>query len=251
MLLALALLSSGLTSSIALGAEPTKAPTPDWKISGWEVTTCCCKDICPCRYNEKPTHMECESTISVHIDRGYFGKTRLDNVNFVMVGRGFDEKTKGWNKLYLDEKATPEQEQAVLGVLTSIVSSYRPEVAQLVFGAEGRGMKRVPMTLTKSHGGLVREIAVPGVAEVKARLGKVPTSDKPMHLLGVLTEFSPIFYPAVEVNARVDTKEVPFDHPVHPRAEVEDFTLTRKDVTSRKIGFQAYTGRGGCLLPSK
>ena len=36
--------------------------------------------------------------------------------------------------------------------------------------------------------------------------------------------------------ARVDTGEVAFDHPDHHRAEVEDFTLTRDLVRSKKIG---------------
>ena len=31
----------------------------------------------------------------------------------------------------------------------------------------------------------------------------------------------------------------------------EDFTLTRDDYLQRRIGFQSYTGRGGCLLPAK
>src|SRR5207249_2030526 len=53
--------------AVAATAKPTKqtAKDPNWSVSGWEVTTCCCNDICPCRYNEKPTHMECESIIAV------------------------------------------------------------------------------------------------------------------------------------------------------------------------------------------
>jgi hypothetical protein len=251
LLLGLALLGSTFAGVPARAADSPGAPAEEWKISGWEVTTCCCNDICPCRYNEKPTHMECEGIISIHVDKGYFGKTQLDNVNFILVSRGFDENGPGWNKLYIDQKATPEQQKAIGGLLTSIASSYKPDVAKKIFGTESRGMKTVAMTFTKSNGGLVREVDAPGVVSVKARLGKVPTSKKPMYLQGVLTEFSPIFYPAAGIDARADTAEVPFDHPVHHRAEVEDFTLTRQDVMSRRIGFQLYDGRGGCLLPAK
>jgi len=88
--------------------EAKKTAEENWKISGWETTTCCCNDICPCRYNEKPTHMECESIIAIHVDKGQYGKTRLDNVNFILIGRGFDENSKGWNKIYFDQKVTPE-----------------------------------------------------------------------------------------------------------------------------------------------
>jgi hypothetical protein len=242
---------SGVTFGVlAQGAKQKKDTGPDWKISGWETTTCCCTDICPCRYNEKPTHMECESFIAVHVDKGYYGKTRLDNVNFILAGRGFDDTGgKGWSKIYIDKKATPAQQKAIGGILTSMVSSYKPEAAKKIFGEENRGMELVEMTFTKSHKGLVREVKAPGVCHIRARLGKVPNSDKPMHILGVFTEFSPIFYPAAEVMARADMANVPFDHPEHHRAEVEDFTLTKKDYLTKRIGFQAYTGRGGCLLP--
>jgi hypothetical protein len=91
----------------------------------------------------------------------------------------------------------------------------------------------------------------PGVVKVRARLAKVPGAKEPMKLLGALTVFSPIFYPAAEVQARAIEPEVKFDHPEHHRAEVEQFTLTRNDVLSKKIGFQAFTGSGGSCLMGK
>jgi hypothetical protein len=249
-------LVAALLGASAIGTFPNKGQDknaiPDWTITGWETTTCCCKDICPCRFNEKPTHMECESTISIHIDSGKFGDTKLEDVNFILVGRGFDTTgAKGWNKIYMDKRATPEQQKAIGGILATIISSYKPDTAALVFGAEQRGMKLTEMTFKKSKDGLVREIEAPGVCHVKARLAKVPGSDKPAYIVGVLTEFSPIFYPAAEVMARVMAPEVAFDHPEHHRAEVEDFTLTKHDVVNKKIGFQPYTGTGSCTLNVK
>ncbi len=238
------------------GAAPPKSQEkdtgPNWKISGWETTTCCCKDICPCRFNEKPTHMECESTISIHVDKGAVGETKLDDMNFILVSRGFDTTGgKGWTKVYVDKRATPEQQKAIGAILTTIVSSYKPATAALVFGQEQRGMKLAAMTFKKSSDGLVREIDAPGICKVRARIAKVPGSNEPVRILGVLTEFSPIFYPAAEVMARVIAPEVMFDHPEHHRAEVEDFTLTKQDVATRKIGFQSYTGGGACLVRRK
>ena len=229
-----------------------KQAVPDWKISGWETTTCCCNDICPCRMNEKPTHNECESTISIHIDKGTYGETKLDDVNFILVGRGFDTTgSPGWNKVYIDKRATEEQHRAIGGILQTFISSFKPETAALVFGKEQRGIKATEMTFKKSKDGLIREIDVPGVCKVKARIAKVPGSNEPVHIIGVLTEFSPIFYPAVEVIAKVMSPEVTFDHPEHHRAEVEDFTLTKQDVVNKKIGFQSYTGTGGCILNTR
>ena len=233
-------------------ADPKgKAKSPNWSMTGWEVTTCCCKDICPCRHNEKPTHMACEAFVSVHVDKGFYGPTKLSDVNFIIVSRGLTfDGSKGWAKVYFDTEVSPEEQKAVGGILESMISSYKPETAKLVFGEENRGAKVVPMTFRKLNGGLVREVDCPGVTKVRARLGKVPGAKQPMRILDVLTVFSPIFYPAAEVSARAIEPEVKFDHPEHHRAEVEDFTLTRDQVVSRKIGFQAFTGNGGgCLMP--
>ncbi len=231
-------------------AKPKGKPkAPNWSMTGWEVTTCCCKDICPCRFNEKPTHMACESFISIHVDKGFYGSTKLSDVNFILASRGliFDG-SKGWTKVYFDTDVSPAEQKAVGGILETIISSYKPETAKLVFGEENRGAKVVPMTFRTLKGGLIREVDCPGVTKVRARLGKVPGAAKPMHILNVLTEFSPIFYPAAEVQAHAFAPEVKFDHPEHHRAEVEDFTLTRQQVVTKKIGFQAFTGKGGCLL---
>src|SRR5437588_1883574 len=104
--------------AVLLFGSPTAKSAPaqtgdDWKIAGWEVTTCCCQDICPCRFNEKPTHMECEGLVSIHVETGYFGETKLDGVSFILASRGFDDNGPGWNKLYVDKNATPAQQKAI------------------------------------------------------------------------------------------------------------------------------------------
>ncbi len=248
--IALSLVIGALSLPALGGLQKAKKSAPDWRIAGWEVTTCCCNDICPCRFNEKPTHMECEGIMAIHIDKGHYGSTNLSDVNFIVTGRSFDDAGKGWNRIYFDKKASTAEQKAVGGIMASMASSYKPDVAKKVFGEESRGVKVIPMTFTKSPNGLVREIKAPGVCDVRARIGKVPTSKKPTQITGVLTEFSPVYHPAAGIKATAD-KDVGFDHPEHHRAEVEDFVLTRDAYLSRKIGFQSYTGRGGCLMPSK
>ena len=102
----------------ALASPNKQAKGPDWTITGWEVTTCCCNDICPCRFNEKPTNMECESFVSVHIDKGMYGTTKLSDVNFIIVSRGLTfDGTKGWSKIYFDDNVSMEEQKAVGGNL--------------------------------------------------------------------------------------------------------------------------------------
>jgi len=245
-------LAAALLSASAFGGSPKvgqeKNEIPDWTITGWETTTCCCKDICPCRFNEKPTHMECEATISIHLDSGKYGDTKLDDVNMILVSRVRHHRERQGLEQGLHRQTgdpgTAESHRRHPDDDDQLVQAGDPE---LVYGKEQRGVKLTEMTFKKSKDGLTREIDAPGICSVKARIAKVPGSDKPVYIVGVLTEFSPIFYPAAEVMAHVMAPEVVFDHPDHHRAEVEDFTLTKQDVVSKKIGFQSYTGTGACL----
>src|SRR5947208_15176920 len=146
-------LLAGISIAATGAPNPQASKGPDWQIAGWEVTTCCCNDICPCRFNEKPTHMECEGIIAIHIDKGFYGATKLSDVNFIITGRSFDDAGKGWNKIYFDKKMSPAAQKAVGGIAESMVASYKPAVAKKVFGEENGGAKVIAMTFTKSHGG--------------------------------------------------------------------------------------------------
>jgi len=108
-----------LIGGCAAETKTAKSDAPDFELRGSRIIGCCCGTPCPCRLNKKPMQCHgCDHTDAVHIEKGHIGPVKMDGVNWVVVGRGFGEKTDAnWVVVYLDDKATPEQEKALADML--------------------------------------------------------------------------------------------------------------------------------------
>lgn len=94
----------------------------DFEIEGIALWECQCPALgCPCQRNGRPTHGTCHASDFAHITKGHFGDIRLDGLNVAMVGNLVDANSdRLFATLYLDDKATPEQSEA----LTRIVDVF-------------------------------------------------------------------------------------------------------------------------------
>jgi hypothetical protein len=119
-LLTVGLLLFGL-APIASAGESGKgeAKTP-WKLSGELEEACSCRAACPCWFKSLPSRMTCDGTQIVFINKGRYGKTSLDGLSlgqFVQSPehQSMFESFGKWNfdYVYIDEKATDEQRQAL------------------------------------------------------------------------------------------------------------------------------------------
>lgn len=52
----------------------------DWYMEGPYVKNCNCDPGCPCDFNQKPTHGDCEGMAAMRIDRGRFGDVDLSGL---------------------------------------------------------------------------------------------------------------------------------------------------------------------------
>lgn len=125
-------------------ADKEKQPTKDqpakasWKISGDLEEACSCSAACPCWFESKPTQMNCGGVQALFIKKGAYGKTHLDGLAIATFGQSPDGKSMmesfgNWNfsYLYIDEKATPEQRQALQDIgmqILPIGASKKTEV---------------------------------------------------------------------------------------------------------------------------
>lgn len=105
------------------------AADTSWHIQGEILEACSCITTCPCNFGSNPTQVPCEAVLGWRIREGHYGDIRLDGMNVVMYanipGNAFDG---GWTAgAYLDERATPEQVQA-LGAIFSGQSGGWPAV---------------------------------------------------------------------------------------------------------------------------
>ncbi len=91
-----------------------------WTIQGHEFVNCNCAYGCPCQFNALPTHGFCEAVGGFQIDRGFHGNTRLDDLRFVGMFRwpGPIHEGKGEAAVIIDERATVEQREALLRIVT-------------------------------------------------------------------------------------------------------------------------------------
>ena len=89
--------------------------TDKWMIRGAEFANCNCAAGCPCQFNSPTTNGWCEAVASFRIDEGYFNDISLDGLCFVLVLQwpGEVAEGNGRQQLIVDERATPEQFEAI------------------------------------------------------------------------------------------------------------------------------------------
>ena len=120
-LLPLCALVAGLLihAAPARAANEPKDKTP-WKITGQLEEACSCDAACPCWFNSKPTKMTCGGGQVLFIQKGNYGKVKLDGLAIASMGQSPEGQTMtesygNWNFAYnyIDEKATLEQRKAM------------------------------------------------------------------------------------------------------------------------------------------
>jgi hypothetical protein len=95
-------------------------PSIKWRLEGKWVKNCNCAPGCPCDFWARPTHGACEGMFAMKVDKGYYGKTRMDGVKFGVVLRfpGPLHEGNGTVQPFVDSRATPAQREAVLQIMS-------------------------------------------------------------------------------------------------------------------------------------
>jgi len=238
--LLLALLAAGCASGG--GSAPAKADAPAFELAGSRIIGCCCAAPCPCRLNKKPMQCHgCDHTDAVHIDRGYVGKTRMDGVTWVIVGRGFGEKTDAnWVVVYLDEKANPDQEKALVDMLSGDLKAWGPKAKHLA--GEFKGVKRVPITYTVSADKRQYDAVIPGILELRTRAIINPGHTAPVVSTGIMDAFGDRFVHADPLVHTYKDAQLKYEWDLSGRqANQADFLLTPDRVAKGAIGWGCWT----------
>lgn len=92
----------------------------EWVLRGPEIATCNCNYGCPCQFNSLPTTGDCKATIAMQIIEGHYGNVKLDGLKWagIFSWPGPIHLGHGEAQLVIDERATPEQRDALLKILT-------------------------------------------------------------------------------------------------------------------------------------
>ena len=94
---------------------------PKWQIHAYFLDACNCDWGCPCQFNAKPTHGNCEGVAGYHILNGsYDNGVKLDGFNMALIASwpGPIHEGHGKASFYIDNRADGEQFEALSNIIT-------------------------------------------------------------------------------------------------------------------------------------
>jgi hypothetical protein len=109
---------------------------------------------CPCWIGEDPDGGKCDALLAYRIDRGSIRGVDVGGVTFAIVAQISDNVMKGnWRvAVYMSDRATPAQKQAVLDAWTGKLGGPLADLAQLVGQVVGVHDASVEFRLDKGKG---------------------------------------------------------------------------------------------------
>jgi hypothetical protein len=96
------------------------APPTAYRVKADSVEACNCKHGCNCQFAGFPNEGKCEFIIGYAVKDGRFGNLSLDGVRAVVAARypNAIHEGNGHVVLFIDEKATPQQADALVSILS-------------------------------------------------------------------------------------------------------------------------------------
>ena len=94
----------------------------NWAIKAREFLHCNCDYGCPCQFNSRPTKGDCRGVLALDIEQGHHGNTKLDGLKVAAVVSwpGAIHEGHGTIQPIVDERATPQQREALLRIMSGL-----------------------------------------------------------------------------------------------------------------------------------
>ena len=136
-----------------------------WNIEGDYFEGCNCDSMCPCLFLSDPDRGDCQLTTAWHIEKGAYGSTRLDGLNAAGIFHAPGNMVKGpkWKSaLYLDQRATHQQAEALDKIFSGKVGGFPAVLAGFVGSMMGTRRLRIEF----SADGKKRRLRIPDILEL-------------------------------------------------------------------------------------
>jgi hypothetical protein len=136
-----------------------------YRLEGKLLEVCTCNVLCPCWVGEDPDGGTCDGTLSWHIEKGDIQGVDVSGLTIAMLCHIPGNIMNGnWRAVvFLDDKSSSQQEEAILNVFTGKLGGPVADFASLV--GEVVGVERVPVTFEVQEG------------KGRLRLGSAVTAD--------------------------------------------------------------------------
>jgi len=123
-----------------------------YELEGRMLEVCTCNVLCPCWIGEDPDGGTCDAIVAWHVDKGTVDGVDVSGHAVVALAHIPGNILQGnWKAvIYVDEKATDEQQEALLKVFTGELGGPVADLAQLI--GEVVAVEREPITFTVAQG---------------------------------------------------------------------------------------------------
>jgi hypothetical protein len=95
---------------------------PKWEMHAYFLDACNCDWGCPCQFNAKPTHGNCEGVAGYHILNGSYdnNSVKLDGFNMALIASwpGPIHEGHGKASFYIDNRTDEKQFEALSNIIT-------------------------------------------------------------------------------------------------------------------------------------
>ena len=91
---------------------PSRAQTPDWRLTATVAESCSCAIACRCNFGGEPDGGKCEGNRIIAIEKGHYNGVDLSGVQLLVT---FHMRT--WSKIYISDKVSDGQMKAVEALL--------------------------------------------------------------------------------------------------------------------------------------
>ena len=142
-----------------------------YQLEGRLLEVCNCRVLCPCWIGEDPDYGTCDTIIAWHVDKGTVNGVDVSDRTIAMIAHVPGNILQGnWKAaVFLDERVSSAQEEALLGVYTGKLGGPVAELAKLV--GEVVSVQKVPITFDVQGGKGLLKIGSTGYAELEPYLG--------------------------------------------------------------------------------
>ncbi len=151
-----------------------------WKIKGQWFDVCRCAIPCPCSWAQPPDDGFCEGILVWHIQKGNYGKVKLDSLNVAMVatfrGNVWENGTDFKDAIFMDERADESQRAALQTVFTGNAGGWPKRFSEMAKG-QNLGFAFAPITVEIAEDLSSWRAEVPGHILAAAEALKGPTSE--------------------------------------------------------------------------
>ena len=138
-----------------------------YHLEGRLLEVCNCRVLCPCWIGEDPDYGTCDTIIAWRFDKGTINGVDVAGRTIAVIAHVPGNILQGnWRAaVYLDDKVTPQQEEAILGVYTGKLGGPVAELVKLI--GEVVSVEKVPITFTVEGGRGTIKLGDAGYAELE------------------------------------------------------------------------------------